>query len=717
MAGAGMMLPWNGAILRNAFGQVTQIPYPGRAIPQFVDPLPGLNDLGVIVAGEKEIALDMREFQVEMLPTGTFAPGVKPRTWAWGYLPIGLDGKPTPRLQPLGPIVIATRATPTQMRFINNLGNTADSRLLAWKNSTDQTLAWADPLNNELNACAAQAALNPPGTPPIGDCAQNYNGPIPTCVHLHGGEVPPWLDGGPDAWYTSDGLHKGHAYYTHPGVTAADNEAVYRYPNTGESAPVWFHDHTLGATRLNVYAGLAGGYLIIDPANDPKNLPELMPLIIQDRMFDTNGQLYFPAGVPFVPNPDHPFWVPEFLGDVICVNGKAWPFMDVKPKRYTFLFINGSNARAYEMFVPASTGVNLLMYQIGTDGGYLDKPALINRLVLMPGERALVIIDFKGLPAGATAMIRNIAKAPYPNGATVSGRTTGRVLQFRVLPQTAADTSYDPATLAPLRTPMVRLSDPVAGTVAPGVVVHKKRQMTLNEVMGMPVVVGGIAYPGGPLEVLVNNTKYMGDSPRNDPDGYQDFAELNVNGVTTYYSELPQEGETELWEIINLTADAHPMHTHLTQVQIVNRQRFDVAGYLAAYALAYGGVVKDAFGPPLDYNDPNADGALGGNPAVTPFLKGKAAPPPANEAGWKDTVRSMPGEVTRILVRFAPTDLPADTPAANAYYPFDPNHGHGYVWHCHIIDHEDNEMMRPFSVKSNPNAPVPRAYQGDGIDY
>jgi FtsP/CotA-like multicopper oxidase with cupredoxin domain len=250
--------------------------------------------------------------------------------------------------------------------------------------------------------------------------------------------------------------------------------------------------------------------------------------------------------------------------------------------------------------------------------------------------------------------------------------------------------------------------------VAPGVVVHKKRQMTLNEVMGLPVTVGGIAYPGGPLEVVVNNTKYMGIEKKV---VRPDFTPITVGGVTTYYSELPVEGETELWEIINLTADAHPMHTHLTQVQIVNRQAFDVPKYLAAYATAFGGVIKDAFGPPLDYNVPNGDGALGGNPAVTPFLKKKIQPPTPGEEGWKDTVRAMPGEVTRILVRYAPTDLPATTPKEQAYFPFDPNHGHGYVWHCHIVDHEDNEMMRPLSVQSNPNAPAVRDYQGGGIDY
>ena len=324
IAGAGLALPWK-LSLNSARAQVApQVPLAANAIPQFVAKLPGLAELGAIVAGTSEIALEMREFQAQTLPVGTFQPGVQPLTWVWGYLPPGQNSRTTH----LGPIIVATRGIPTQMRYINQLGSTLASQLLAYKNSTDQTLAWADPLNDELNACAAAATLNPPGTPPVGYCAQNYVGSIPACVHIHGGEVPAWLDGGPDAWYTSDGLHKGHAYYTKPGTTAAGNEAVYRYPNTQEGSPIWFHDHTLGATRLNVYAGLAGGYLVLDPANDPQNLPEgPIPLIIQDRMFDTNGQLYFPAGVPFIPNPDHPFWVPEFLGDVICVNGKAWPFL------------------------------------------------------------------------------------------------------------------------------------------------------------------------------------------------------------------------------------------------------------------------------------------------------------------------------------------------------------------------------------------------------
>jgi FtsP/CotA-like multicopper oxidase with cupredoxin domain len=617
-------------------------------------------------------------------------------------------------------VIVATRGTPTKITFLNELGTTAASNVLAYRRSTDQTLHWADPLHAEANHCAHQATMFP-GQPPVGECAQNYAGPIPAVVHLHGGEVPPQLDGGPDAWFTSDGSSRGHGFYSFPGTGAA-NDAVYRYPNTQEAAPIWFHDHTLGATRLNVYAGLAGGYVLTDPPNDPANLPPIVPLVIQDRSFDTTGQLYFHAGVPFVPNPDHPFWVPEFTGDTIAVNGKVWPFFNVEPKRYRFLFLNGSNARTYELFLtnPVTKVNGPALWQVATDGGYLDFPVKIDpnalkpqlqRLVIMPGERADVIIDFAGLAPGTTLVIKNVAKTPYPNGATVNGATLGRLLQLRVVAGTGPDTSYDPASGAPLRTaPLVRLVNPVTGTLAPGLTPAVKRQLTLNEVMGLPTLVGGVAYPGGPLEVVLNNTKWSGVRPDGSvPPG---FTPVTVGSVTSYYSELPAEGTTEVWEIVNLTADAHPIHTHLTQVQVLNRQKFDLGKYLAAYTAAFGGVaMPDGYGPPLDYGVPNADGAVGGNPAVGAFLKGVPAPPAANEAGWKDTVIMLPGQVTRIAVRFAPTDRAVGDPAL--FYPFEPNGGHGYVWHCHIIDHEDNEMMRPYAV--TPLA-VPRTYS-IGVDY
>jgi spore coat protein A, manganese oxidase len=697
-----------GSILVGAAQAQPQTPLPGSAIRKFVDPLPTLDVAGgpiqTTIAGASEITLRMCEFKASVMPSG-FVPasGTYTGTTVWGY---AADATcPTePRSTYTGPVIVATRGTPTQLRFVNSLGRTSTSALRFWKSSTDQTLHWADPASGE-NMCAH---LIQPGVPPDEDCAQNYDGPIPAVVHIHGGEVPPVLDGGPDAWFLSQGSAKGSGYYTKPSAGAAENEAVYRYPNTQQAAMLWFHDHVLGATRLNVYAGLAGAYPIVDPGLSlPSGLHPLglrrsgqvdylIPLVLQDRMLDTNGQLFFPnTGI----NPEHPFWIPEFVGDTIVVNGKAWPFLNVAPKRYRFLFINGSNARTYELFLVNSVtkAMGPPLWQIGTDGGYLDTsvkidpngpPGQLQRLLIMPGERADVIVDFAGF-AGQTLVLRNNGRTPFPKGEPPNGSTTGQIIQIRVnQPFTGPDTSYNPALGTPLRVgvqKIVRLAAPAIGALAPGVTADKTRQLSLNEVIG----------PGGPLEILVNNTKW--DGRRADGDTRSDFTAISVGGVTSYHSERPNEGDTEVWEIVNLTADAHPIHTHLTQFQLVNRQAFNMGKYGAAYAAAFpDGVYIPGYGPPLDYSTGNPR-AVGGNPDVTGFLQGPARPPAANEAGWKDTVVMYPGEVARIAVRFAPMDKPIDDPSL--CYPFEPNaDDHGYVWHCHIIDHEDNEMMRPFSV-------------------
>jgi FtsP/CotA-like multicopper oxidase with cupredoxin domain len=704
-----------------------QTPLSGKNIPQFKQPLPLLGGTGFeVLDGTQPLAISMEEFNAKILPPGTFAPGVQPLTRVWGYT--GSDNPVTgPRETYLGPVIVAARGIPTQVTWVNNLGSTGSSQLAFWRNATDQTLHWADPLNGEANEGAMNSVMMP-GQPPVVPWDQNYAGPIPAGVHLHGGEVPPQIDGGPDAWFTSDGAYKGHGFYTHPGVAAPSNAAVYTYPNTQEAAMIWFHDHLLGATRLNVYAGLAGAYVLTDPSlalpagltaaglTGPAGPELLIPMIIQDRMFDTNGQLYFPAGVPFTPNPDHPYWVPEFVGDTIVVNGKAWPYLSVEPRRYRFLFINGSNARTYEMFFvnPAAKAMGPAIWQIGTDGGYLETPvkidpnaAAFNKLVMQPGERADVIVDFGGLPIGTQLILRNTGRTPYPKGSPPNGSTLGQIVQIRVdKPLSGTDVSYNPAGTTPIRpaNSLVRLVNPATGTLT--VTAQKTRALTLNEVMGMPVTAGGIAYPGGPLEILLNNSKWDGVKPDMNP--RDDFTAFTANGITTYYSELPNEGNTEVWEIINLTADAHPIHTHLTQCQLINRQNFNTNKYNAAYAAAFpgggidymtglpfaAGVFMPAYGPPLDYNTGNAR-ALGGNPDITPFLQARIIPPAANEAGWKDTIMALPGQVTRIAVRYAPTDVAANV---KGNYPFDPNGGHGYVWHCHIIDHEDNEMMRPLAV-------------------
>lgn len=420
----------------------------------------------------------------------------------------------------------------------------------------------------------------------------------------------------------------------------------------------------------------------------------LVPLVIQDRMFDTNGQLFFPnIGL----NPEHPFWIPEFVGDTIVVNGKVWPYLNVEARRYRFLLINGSNARTYELSLSGQP-----IWQIATDGGYLDAPVKLTKLTLMPGERADIIIDFAGL-AGKNLILGNTGRTPFPKGAPPNGSTVGRIIQFRVGPSTlaTADASYNPALGGALRPAMPRLVNTATGTVATNVTVAKTRQLTLNEVLG----------PLGPLEVLVNNTKWDGSPIAHGTckPGFTPVISSGTSptpGVTECYSETPGEGSTEVWEIINLTADAHPIHTHLTQVQLINRQNFNQNKYTKAYAAAFlpGGVYTPGVGPPLDYQPVAPRTVYGGNPDILPYLQGAVLPPAANEAGWKDTIVMLPGQVTRIAVRYAPTDTPVITNTPGSY-PFDPNGKatgpgpHGYVWHCHIIDHEDNEMMRSLQVQ------------------
>ena len=241
----------------------------------------------------------MCEFDARVLPPGTITPGAQTTTRVFGYI-LGSSCPTTPQDTYIGPVLLNQRGSATTIRYVNNLGSAATTGVLAVKYSIDQTLHWADPLGGGDNMCAHDG-----GIPAFGsDCAQNYSGPIPAVAHLHGGEVPPEVDGGPIAWFTNGAGYHGDAYYTNPLIAAASNEAVYSYPNRQEAAPIWFHDHALGVTRVNVYAGLAGAYLITDPLlNLPAGLGAAglsrtgdsdptdevtIPLVIQDRSFDTN---------------------------------------------------------------------------------------------------------------------------------------------------------------------------------------------------------------------------------------------------------------------------------------------------------------------------------------------------------------------------------------------------------------------------------------------
>jgi FtsP/CotA-like multicopper oxidase with cupredoxin domain len=560
--------------------------------------------------------------------------------------------------------------------------------------SVDKTIHWANPLNSN---CMDN---------PLGDCGLPFTGSPPATVHLHGGEVAPGSDGGPDSWFTPDGK-TGPGYRTL--FNAGPGKAVYLYPNFQEPGTLFFHDHALGATRTNLYSGLAAFYFIRGPLTEPRNLPKgayEIEMAIQDRQFDTNGQLVFPDGsgnpdsnlngTP--PNPGiHPFWIPEFFGDVAIVNGAPWPVLNVEPRRYLFRIVDGSNARFYNLSFGSAP-----VFAIGADDNYLDAPVPVSTVFIAPGERAYVIVDFTNLK-GQTITVTNDAPAPYPDGGLIPGGPgqigIGSIMQFvvNVTLKSTTDTSCNPVNDCRRPLPMVRLTNG-NGNVASGVTINKVRQLTLKEhpIEGF-----------GPVEVFVNNTRYDGKTSPS-------IAAIFSDGV----SELPQVGSTELWEIINLTIDAHPMHTHLTQFQVLNRQQFlqnpddPTVGYPGAWAAAFGdpasaplpdgctaGVFCPGYGPPLAYNVLNADGALGGNPAISTYLTGTPTNPAPEESGWKDTAKAPPGQVTRLLVRWAPTSTPKQwvSPGRNLY-PFDPTKSPGYVWHCHIVDHEDNEMMRPYNV-------------------
>ncbi len=449
-------------------------------------------------------------------------------------------------------------------------------------------------------------------------------GGLPAIPHLHGGFNLPQFDGTPLQWFNDAGDH-GSQFITN----------TFTYGNEQRAANLWYHDHAVGVTRLNPFAGLAAYYLLRDAvdtglADNPLGLPAgpyEVPLVIQDRFFNPDGSLFYSApnnGVQAInPAYPHPAWIPEFFGDTPVVNGKAYPFCNLEPRRYRFRIINGSNARFYNIWFQVGLAI-LPFHQIGTDQGLLPAPAPLTKLLIGPGERADIIVDFAGIPAGTKVFLKNNAKAPYPGG---MGGDVPNIMQFLVnLPLAGADTTTPAANLV---LPAIR---PLTGAV-------RTREIMLNEVAD-PIT-------GVPIAAMIDNTPYM------------DAA-----------TETPTVGDTEIWAFINTTGDAHPMHTHLVSFQILDRQPFNAKAYLAAF------------------------NATGEKPALAPYLLGAPVPPPANEAGWKDTARAMPGEVLRIIAKF---DLPSgrvQVPAGRV----NPE----WVYHCHILEHEENDMMRPLQVLGVP---------------
>jgi spore coat protein A len=432
---------------------------------------------------------------------------------------------------------------------------------------------------------------------------------VRTVTHVHGACVLPESDGYPEAWYTADGQH-GPKFNAQP----------FTYPNHQPAATLWYHDHCHGITRLNIYAGLSGFYLIRDEVEKALNLPSgefEIPLMLQDRSFNKDGSLLYPKAE----NGTHPVWVQEFFGDVNCVNGKVMPFLEVEPRRYRFRLLNAANGRFYHLRLYNSdrsgnvlnTSLDIPSFQqIGTDGGLLPTPLEMRELLIAPGERIDLILDFTGAEGKCFSM-ENDAAAPYPMDSDEIVPTKSKVMLFRVIkPLSSKDLSSIPSTLVPF--------SPLAPTSA-----TRERMLWITE-------------------------------KERSSDGYVEIGLLGNARWHDPITEDPTAGSTEIWSFVNATRDAHPIHTHLVRFQVLNRQRFDATTSQKTGKLA---------------------------------LYGPTIPPEKNEySAWKDTVRAYPGFVTRVIQRF---DLPPGT-----HMP--PGKELHYVWHCHMLEHEDNDMMRPYKV-------------------
>jgi spore coat protein A len=414
--------------------------------------------------------------------------------------------------------------------------------------------------------------------------------------HLHGSRTASLSDGMPEAWFV-------------PGATVR-----YTYPNQQPGATLWYHDHAMGITRLNVYAGLSGFYLLRDQQEMSMNLPSgnyEIPLTLQDRTLDDEAQLLYaptkddgtrvPAGT----------WGPQLFGDLPVVNGALYPYLNVEPRLYRLRVLNASNARFFNLYLnlaerPTDIPALVKFHQIGSDGGLLGKPAPLEKVLLAPAERADLLVDFTGLE-GKTITLSNNASAPYPGWSLLYAlhAPLSELMQFRVGESvTGAQSSAGKVFSLPPAKDLQRM-DATQAVVT--------RDFVLAETMDMQ-----------------GNSMGM---------------QINGKGYADAITEFPKLGTMEKWRFINTTDDTHPMHLHLVQFQILERQGFD-----------YGAFVL---------------GKL--------ELVGTARPPAPNEAGWKDTAIVNPHDVLTILVRFE-------------------GYTGRYVYHCHMAEHEDNDMMRPFEV-------------------
>ena len=668
-----LILPWLGGTAWAALpgGSLDPTTIPKYVTPLYIPPpMPrALNQFSPVVDYYKIAA---RQIEQQILPNPL------PKTKVWAY---GSSDHPNTFHTPSYTIE-ATVNHPVRVKWINDLKD-SNGDFLPHLLPVDQTVHWANP-----------GGLHGPDS--MGFDPAPYKGPVPLVTHLHGSHVVPGSDGYPESWIlpAASNIPAGFAsngtqWAQIAGVAREPGAATYQYSNDQRATQLWFHDHTLGMTRSNVYTGLAGMYMLRGGATDLSSLlfPQRayeIPLMIQDRSFNSDGSLFYTGDraffegvakdnlqIPFIPDStvgNHPsdvspIWNPEFFSNVMLVNGNSWPKLDVERRRYRFRILNASDSRfmilriARDPKTAQGAVAAVPFWVVGGDGGFLPRPTKSDTLLIGPAERIDVVVDFTNSRSGAPLYLIN--EGPdEPYGGGVGGvdylyadpNTTGQVMQFNVVPLKSVDSSVAPQQITdPLLSPE-RLGNPT-----------KVRKVSVNEMgsdtvfadyttdtTGNPLItelLGGI--PFGPTVSMLGTMDNGSPLDKGNPIPFHWMDRITEN---------PGNGTTEIWEIYNFTADAHPIHMHLVEFQAINRESLEV----------------DADGISLQ------PAKLRGSPFIWQ--------PEAWELGSKDTLIAYPGEVTRVKARFDRKGL--------------------YVWHCHILSHEDNDMMRPICVGNQVDCPV-----------
>jgi spore coat protein A len=572
--------------------------------PKFTQPLvrpPRIDLTGLIRA----TSIDAEQFSAQVL-TGY------PKTKLYGY-GATLGGKPS---WP-GPTLVGMKDKTTRVLWRNNLpagsGTVADAHFLP----IDKTLAMAMPTR----------ALP--------------HGNIPTVPHMHGAHCEWESDGHPEAWFTQTSTQRGYRWGKH----------LYEYENTQRAGNLWYHDHTIGITRINTYAGLAGAYLLRDPKERQLVKNYVLPadeheyeLILQDRFFTDDGQLRLPTAA----NPVNGVTASLF-GDFIMVNGRPWPVLEVEPRKYRFRLVNGSDSRFFNLELNEPNATFLF---VGTELGLMRTAVERRRVTIGPGERYDVVIDFTGFaqkditmtnagPGGVFVGFRNAQNqttnnpndTPFGFGAGPNPNSTGLVMRFRVGKR--------------------RGSKPNASVKAGTILGDRMEELTATKTREV------LAYQG--RDDLNRATEFLGSMEH----GTAEWHEKPT--------EVVRKGDTEIWEFYNISPVAHPVHIHLVDFQVIGRQPID---FVAARDIE-----------PISHVMCNGQPATGGRvrSGATPI--GVERPAEDYERGPKDTVIAYPNEVTRVVAKF---DKAGE-----------------YIWHCHILHHEDHAMMRPLIVgNGDPDDPA-----------